>query len=270
MGYGSRGLDRREQVERVERCCVLWMRPTSPPAGRGTFLAAKRSVSLLRARWRLPRLLLLDEPFSALDGVASDALLARLQVWLREHRVQTVLVTHDATDAFAAGAEVALLLRRTRSSHWARRRWPSRRSGKEFWRGWQRTNRSAFSNPSSTGSSSSRTPNRAKTPARNLIRQRQNLRGSGSSAIDQRQSVSRRDSGRAARKPFANPACSISHAAGTFTCRNLGLKASSPQLQSESVGGSSPAIKATCFTCSALTTGFLKKLPALRQSGSPS
>jgi ABC-type sulfate/molybdate transport systems ATPase subunit len=52
---------------------------------------------------------LLDEPFAALDGVASDALLARLQIWLKEHDVQTVLVTHDATDAFAAGAEVALL-----------------------------------------------------------------------------------------------------------------------------------------------------------------
>ena len=57
----------------------------------------------------LPRLMLLDEPFSALDGAASDALLSRLQNWLREHRVQTVMVTHDATDAYAAGAEVALL-----------------------------------------------------------------------------------------------------------------------------------------------------------------
>jgi len=66
-------------------------------------------VALARALAPLPRLLLLDEPFAALDGVASDALLARLQIWLKEHDVQTVLVTHDATDAFAAGAEVALL-----------------------------------------------------------------------------------------------------------------------------------------------------------------
>ncbi|MGB9077159.1 MAG: hypothetical protein WCC26_10015, partial [Terracidiphilus sp.] len=48
-------------------------------------------------------------PFAALDGVASDALLARLQIWLREHGVLTVLVTHDATDAYASLAEVALL-----------------------------------------------------------------------------------------------------------------------------------------------------------------
>jgi ABC-type sulfate/molybdate transport systems ATPase subunit len=54
-------------------------------------------------------LLLLDEPFSALDGVASDALLVRLQHWLRESDVQTVVATHDATDALATSAEVLLL-----------------------------------------------------------------------------------------------------------------------------------------------------------------
>ena len=62
-----------------------------------------------RGRWRRPRLLLLDEPFSALDGSASDALLGRLQVWAREHGVQAVLATHDAADALATGAEVLLL-----------------------------------------------------------------------------------------------------------------------------------------------------------------
>jgi ABC-type sulfate/molybdate transport systems ATPase subunit len=66
-------------------------------------------VALARSLAPMPRLLLLDEPFSALDGAASDSLLSRLQAWTEEHRVQTIMVTHDATDAFAAGAEVALL-----------------------------------------------------------------------------------------------------------------------------------------------------------------
>jgi ABC-type sulfate/molybdate transport systems ATPase subunit len=54
-------------------------------------------------------LLLLDEPFSALDGAASDALLDRLQKWASANGVQAVMATHDATDALALGAEVLLL-----------------------------------------------------------------------------------------------------------------------------------------------------------------
>jgi molybdate transport system ATP-binding protein len=57
----------------------------------------------------MPCLLLLDEPLSALDAGARDQVLARLQAWLHEEKIQTILVTHDTADALATEAEVALM-----------------------------------------------------------------------------------------------------------------------------------------------------------------
>jgi ABC-type sulfate/molybdate transport systems ATPase subunit len=66
-------------------------------------------VALARALAPMPRLLLLDEPLSALDAGARDQILSNLQSWLKAEHIQTILVTHDAADALATEAEVALL-----------------------------------------------------------------------------------------------------------------------------------------------------------------
>jgi len=67
-------------------------------------------VSLARAFAIAPSLLLLDEPFSALDSPTRYRLLEDLQSLLKETGQTTIFVTHDLDEALLLGDQVAVLL----------------------------------------------------------------------------------------------------------------------------------------------------------------
>jgi molybdate transport system permease protein len=69
----------------------------------------RRRVSLARALTRNPRLVLLDEPFSALDAPVRDELRRELRRLQHEAGLSTVLVTHDPEEAALLADEVIVI-----------------------------------------------------------------------------------------------------------------------------------------------------------------
>ncbi len=66
-------------------------------------------VALARAFARTPKLLLLDEPFSALDASTKTELLAEVSSWVERESIPTLLVTHQPEEARALGQRVLFI-----------------------------------------------------------------------------------------------------------------------------------------------------------------
>jgi len=69
----------------------------------------QQRVSLARALAAEPRVLLLDEPFGALDPITRDTLQQALLELVRDLRLTVVFVTHDMSEALLLGDRIAFL-----------------------------------------------------------------------------------------------------------------------------------------------------------------
>jgi molybdate transport system ATP-binding protein len=110
IAYGLTGLSRTERRRRVADILEL-VQLTGLEARYPKHLSGgqQQRVALARALAPRPRLLLLDEPLSALDATIRERLRQDLRRLLRALGTPTVLVTHDRVEALALGDEIVVL-----------------------------------------------------------------------------------------------------------------------------------------------------------------
>jgi molybdate transport system ATP-binding protein len=98
------GAARPDLMERFGLAALARARPTDLSGGE------RQRVALARALARSPKVLLLDEPLSALDAHTRGRVRAELGGHLRDAALPTILVTHDFTDAAALADRIGVLV----------------------------------------------------------------------------------------------------------------------------------------------------------------
>lgn len=111
LAFGAADIPAGERVARVAELVALLglgglerRRPGQLSAGQ------QQRVALGRALCRRPRLLLLDEPLSALDTPTRDALRTELRELLHAGGVPAIVVTHDRSEALVLGDQVGVMV----------------------------------------------------------------------------------------------------------------------------------------------------------------
>jgi ABC-type nitrate/sulfonate/bicarbonate transport system ATPase subunit len=103
-------LEKRSRVERLIQLGGLWeFRDAHPYQLSG---GMRRRVAFLAGVAPFPKVLLLDEPFSALDEPTRLSIHADVLAIVREFEMTVVLVTHDLGEAISLGDQVHVLTKR--------------------------------------------------------------------------------------------------------------------------------------------------------------
>ena len=69
----------------------------------------KQRVALARTLAIKPKILLLDEPLSALDGVIKETIKEKIKAITREYKLTTIIVTHDPEEALTMADKVLII-----------------------------------------------------------------------------------------------------------------------------------------------------------------
>ena len=69
----------------------------------------KQRVALARTLVMKPKILLLDEPLSALDGVIKESIKEKIRTIAREFHLTTIIVTHDPEEALTLSDHVMII-----------------------------------------------------------------------------------------------------------------------------------------------------------------
>jgi spermidine/putrescine ABC transporter ATP-binding subunit len=112
VGYGLRiaGLPKSEVATRVEQALEM-VKMTPYAASKPSKISGgqQQRIALARALVNRPRLLLLDEPLSALDANLRRQMQVELKSMQREVGISFVFVTHDQEEAMVMSDRIALL-----------------------------------------------------------------------------------------------------------------------------------------------------------------
>ena len=106
---GQNGSGARERVEATLR--LLHVEHLAAQRARTLSGGEAQRTALARALVLSPELLLLDEPFAALDAPIRKHLLEELKQVVRAHGITCVYVTHEQSEAFSIADRIAILRR---------------------------------------------------------------------------------------------------------------------------------------------------------------